>query len=37
LESFAALAARAGWGTLNAWTDRENLFSVHLLTNRTST
>lgn len=34
LESFAALAARAGWSTLNAWTDRERLFSVHLLTNR---
>lgn len=34
LESFAALAARAGWGTLNAWTDEQNLFSVHLLTNR---
>ncbi len=34
LESFAALAARADWGTLNAWTDREKLFSVHLLTNR---
>lgn len=35
LEGFAALAARAGWATLNAWTDREKLFSVHLLTNRT--
>lgn len=34
LESFAALAARAGWDTLNAWTDSETLFSVHLLTNR---
>lgn len=34
LDSFAALAARAGWGTLNAWTDSERLFSVHLLTNR---
>ena len=34
LDSFAALAARAGWNTLNAWTDRANLFSVHLLTNR---
>ena len=34
LDSFAALAARAGWDTLNAWTDRANLFSVHLLTNR---
>lgn len=36
LESFAALAARASWGTLNAWTDRDQLFSVHLLSNRTS-
>jgi dimethylhistidine N-methyltransferase len=34
LDSFAALAARAGWSTLDAWTDRERLFSVHLLTNR---
>lgn len=34
LASFAALAARAGWETVNAWTDRERLFSVHLLTNR---
>ena len=34
LESFAALAARAGWRTLNAWTDSQQLFSVHLLTNR---
>ncbi|MFN3931050.1 MAG: L-histidine N(alpha)-methyltransferase [Brevundimonas sp.] len=36
LDSFAALAARAGWRTLDAWTDSENLYSVHLLTNRTS-
>lgn len=34
LDSFAALAARAGWGALGAWTDKEKLFSVHLLTNR---
>lgn len=33
-ESFAALAARAGWRTVDAWTDSEDLFSVHLLTNR---
>lgn len=36
LESFAALAGRAGWKTVNAWTDSEQLFSVHLLTNRGS-
>ena len=35
LDGFAALAARAGWRTLDAWTDRDRLFSVHLLTNRT--
>lgn len=34
LESFSALAARAGWRTLNAWTDREGLSSMFLLTNR---
>ena len=34
LEGFAALAARAGWRTVDAWTDSEDLFSVHLLTNR---
>ena len=33
LESFAALAERAGWATVNAWTDDEQLFSVHLLSN----
>lgn len=35
-EAFAALAARAGWRALEAWTDRDALYSVHLLTNRTS-
>lgn len=35
LDGFAALAARAGWRTLDAWTDKDRLFSVHLLTNRT--
>jgi L-histidine Nalpha-methyltransferase len=35
LDGFADLAARAGWKTLNAWTDRQGLYSVHLLTNRT--
>ena len=34
LETFAALAARAGWRTLNAWTDHNQLFSMHFLTNR---
>ena len=33
LEGFAALAARAGWSTVKAWTDKGKLFSVHLLTN----
>ena len=37
LEGFAALASRAGWSTLKAWTDNEKLFSVHLLTNRAPT
>ena len=37
LEGFAALAGSAGWKTLNAWTDADDLFSVHLLTNRTET
>lgn len=36
LDGFRALAESAGWMTVNAWTDAENLFSVHLLTNRTS-
>ena len=36
LEGFQALAEGAGWTTLNAWTDAEGLFSVHLLTNLTS-
>lgn len=35
LEGFADLAARAGWRTLEAWTDKGELFSVHLLTNGT--
>ena len=34
LEAFGALAESAGWSTLNAWTDPDDLFSVHLLTNR---
>ncbi|MDY6924896.1 MAG: L-histidine N(alpha)-methyltransferase [Pseudomonadota bacterium] len=34
LDGFAALAARAGWRTLDAWTDREGLSSMFLLTNR---
>lgn len=34
LESFAALSARAGWRTLNAWTDSDGLSSMSLLTNR---
>jgi len=34
LDAFAALASRAGWQTLNAWTDNKRLFSVHFLTNR---
>lgn len=34
LEAFADLAARAGWSSLNAWTDEDQLFSVHLLSNR---
>lgn len=36
LETFADLASRAGWDTLKAWTDDEQLFSVHLLTNRSA-
>lgn len=34
LDAFKALAERANWSTLNAWTDPDELFSVHLLTNR---
>lgn len=33
LDGFAALVQRAGWQTLNAWTDDDQLFSVHLLSN----
>ncbi|MFN3536996.1 MAG: L-histidine N(alpha)-methyltransferase, partial [Brevundimonas sp.] len=36
LETFADLAARAGWSTLNAWTDHNQLFSMHFLTNRSA-
>ncbi|MGC5780501.1 L-histidine N(alpha)-methyltransferase [Methylobacterium sp. NFXW15] len=31
LETFRALAARAGWQTVTAWTDADALFSVHVL------
>jgi dimethylhistidine N-methyltransferase len=31
LDSLRALAARAGWASVEAWTDREELFSVHAL------
>lgn len=31
LDSFRALAARAGWTSAEAWTDRDGLFSVHAL------
>ena len=31
IESFRALAARAGWSALDAWTDPDGLFSVHAL------
>ncbi|CAO4177166.1 L-histidine N(alpha)-methyltransferase [Methylorubrum aminovorans] len=31
LDSFRALAARAGWASVEAWTDRDGLFSVHAL------
>lgn len=34
LPAFAALADRAGWSTVEAWTDSRDLFSVHLLSNR---
>lgn len=37
MEGFAALAQRAGWATLDAWTDENKLFSVHLLTNGSPT
>ncbi len=31
LETFRALAARAGWQTVTVWTDEDALFSVHVL------
>ncbi len=31
LDGFRALAARAGWASVEAWTDRDELFSVHAL------
>ncbi|GJE71789.1 Histidine N-alpha-methyltransferase [Methylorubrum podarium] len=31
LDGFRALAARAGWSPVEAWTDRDGLFSVHAL------
>lgn len=31
LDGFRALAARAGWASVEAWTDRDGLFSVHAL------
>ncbi len=31
LAGFRALAARAGWGSVEAWTDGAGLFSVHVL------
>ncbi|CAO4175729.1 L-histidine N(alpha)-methyltransferase [Methylorubrum extorquens] len=31
LDGFRALAARAGWTSIEAWTDRDGLFSVHAL------
>ncbi|MFC6792639.1 L-histidine N(alpha)-methyltransferase [Methylobacterium komagatae] len=31
LETFCALAARAGWQTVTVWTDADALFSVHVL------
>lgn len=36
IETFSALAARAGWTTIEAWTDPERLCSIHFLTNRSS-
>lgn len=36
IEAFAALAARAGWRSVTAWTDRDQLASIHLLTNRSA-
>ncbi|GAA0265021.1 Histidine N-alpha-methyltransferase [Methylorubrum aminovorans] len=31
LDGFRTLAARAGWASVEAWTDRDGLFSVHAL------
>lgn len=31
IEGFHALAARAGWRPVQVWTDRDRLFSVHVL------
>ncbi len=31
LDDFRALAARAGWASVEAWTDRDGLFAVHAL------
>ena len=31
IEGFQALAARAGWRPVQVWTDRDRLFSVHVL------
>lgn len=31
VDEFQALAARAGWTPVKAWTDRDRLFSLHLL------
>lgn len=36
IEAFAALAARAGWRSVTAWTDKDQMASIHLLTNRSS-
>lgn len=34
VEEFQALARKAGWSPCDAWVDPDNLFSVHLLSNR---
>nr|WP_238258539.1 L-histidine N(alpha)-methyltransferase [Methylobacterium gnaphalii] len=36
VESFRALAAKAGWTACDVWTDPEGLFSVHALTRSSS-
>ncbi|AQR61421.1 L-histidine N(alpha)-methyltransferase [Brevundimonas sp. LM2] len=36
IEAFSELAARAGWTTVEAWTDPERLCSIHFLTNRSA-